>query len=154
MKRRKFLTCGAASTIATVSGCLGSDSCDESSNHLYIENQQSTEQKIDVRVFKQSDGIWSDSEWSNILLETFDIPSNTHRVVEEVYDEHGTYRTEAECQFDQGVRSEQQRSEVDNCDGQVVTIGIGENIVTILNGLPDHLASDNDFGVESTSFRS
>jgi len=152
MRRRSVLaSVGVALSFGTT-GCLGSHNCDQSSNYLYIENQQSTRQKIDVRVFKQSDGFWSDSDWSNILVETFDIPSNTHRVVESVYDEHGTYRTEAECQFDNVVRSDQQRSDVDNCDGQVATIGIGENIVTILNGKPDHLASNNGSSTESTSF--
>lgn len=135
----------------TASGCLSSNGCDESSNHLYIENQLSDRQEVDILVFKKSDGILNGNEWTNVLLETIEIPGKTHRVVEGVYDEYGTYRTEAESRFDRTVRSDQQRTEIDECDDQVVTIGIGDTIVTILNGVPDHLSSDNSSSPESTS---
>ncbi|SER12909.1 hypothetical protein [Natrinema salaciae] len=151
MERREFLFTAAAPGIAAASGCLRSNNCDESSNHLYVENQRSDTQTVDIRVFKEGDGLLNDGEWTNVLLETIEIPGETYQVVESVYDAYGTYRTEAECQFDHTVRSDQQISAVDSCDGQVVTIGIGNNIVTILNGIPDHLSSENRSEPESDS---
>lgn len=151
MERRHFLLSVTASGISSVSGCLSSNACDKSSNHLYIENQLSDTQEVDVRVFKKTDGLLTDGEWTDILLETVEIAGETHRVIEDVYDEYGTYQTEAECQFDHNFLSDQEISEIDKCDGQVTTIGIGENIVTILSGLPDHLSSENSSDTESTT---
>lgn len=145
MDRRKFLLSVTGSGFATTSGCLTSSDCDESSNHLYIENQTSDVQRVDIRVFKKSDELIDNGEWTDVFLETIEITGETHRIVEGVYDEYGTYRTEAECRFDQTVRFDQQLSEITECDGQNVTVGIGDKIVTILSGIPDHLSSENNF---------
>ncbi|MDS0474822.1 hypothetical protein [Natrinema sp. 1APR25-10V2] len=151
MERRTFLVSVTASGVATSSGCLSSNECGESSNHLYIENQRPNAKEVDIRVLRESDGIFNDGDWEDVFLETVEIPGEAHSIIESVYDAYGTYRTEAECQFDHTVRSDRQISEIDDCDDQVVTIGIGDEIVTILSGRPDHLSSENGSDPESPS---
>lgn len=144
MDRRTFVSAVATFGTACAAGCLGSTACDESSNHLYIENALADEQAIDVRVRKASEGLLADGDWTDVYDERVDLPGKTHRVVEGLYDEHGTYRTVAECRFDELRRGAEQRSEIDRCQEQSVAIGIGQALVTIVNGPPDRLRSGND----------
>lgn len=141
MNRRKFLSAATAVGISGVGGCLSATECDDTSNHLYIENQLSAPQEVAVQVLKESDGFFADQEWTEIFREDVELPGEEYRVIEGIYDEHGTYRTVAERETDHETLSNRETSEVDDCHDQSITIGIADSRIDILHGVPDHLAS-------------
>ena len=133
MNRRRFFVSSGAVGIAGVAGCLGQEVCDKTSNHLYVENHQSEKQTVDVQVYRLRERLFSDARWEQTFSETIEIPGERHVMREQIYDTHGTYRTEAEHE----ERLEQNRSKVDDCEDQAVTIGIGDGIHSIMTGRPD-----------------
>ena len=133
MNRRRFFVSSGAVGIAASAGCLGREVCEKPSNHLYVENHHSEKQTVDVQVYRLRERLVRDAGWEQTFSEAIDVPGESHVSREEIYDTHGTYRTEAE----HGGRLEQNRSEVDDCEDRAVTIGIGDGIHSIMTGRPD-----------------
>ncbi|WP_265110832.1 hypothetical protein [Halosolutus halophilus] len=144
MHRRTLLLSVSAAGIGCIGGCLGSTECDETSNHLYIENQLAEPQEMDIRVMQKSDGLVADQEWTGIFSEYIELAGEEYRIVEGVYDEHGTYRTLAEQETGHEIISEQETSDIDSCHDQNITVGIADSRIDILHGVPDHLASETE----------
>ncbi|WP_136350948.1 hypothetical protein [Natronorubrum bangense] len=144
MNRRRFFLSSGVIGITGVAGCLDEDVCDKTSNHLYVENYLSESQTVRVRVYRLKERMFADTEWEQTFSETIELPGERRSTIEQIYDTHGTYRTEAEHE----ERLEQNRSEVDDCEDRVVTIGIGDGAHSIMNGRPDELLpeaeSDSD----------
>lgn len=144
MDRRKFLLSASTVGITGAGGCLSATACDEPSNHLYIENQLPGPQEIDVQVMKESGGFFADQTWTEIFREYVELSGEEYRIIEELYDEHGTYRTVAEQEIDHEVISNRETSDVDDCHDQSITIGISDRRIDILHGVPDHLPSETN----------
>jgi len=134
MNRRGFCSLVAVGS-TNIAGCLDKDVCDETSNHLHVENYLSEPQTVSVRVYRLNERIFADAGWGQKLSETIELPGERRLTLEQVYDTHGMYRTEAEHK----ERLEQNRSRIDDCKDQVVTIGIGDGVHYIGNGRPDEL---------------
>lgn len=140
MNRRRLLLSLSTVGLVGTAGCVEATECTETSNHLFVENHLPDPQEIDIRVLRETEGIISDDGWSVTLSETVEIPGETHEIIEEVYDQLGNYRTEVS----HNSHLEQNSSEVDECSDRVVTIGIGDGVVSIINGRPERLASAAD----------
>ena len=144
MYRREYLLTASTAGLIGVGGCLSSTACDETSNHLYVENQLSEPQEIDIQVMRESNGLLSDRKWTEIFRESVKLPEGEYRVIEETYDEHGRYRTQAEWERGHDIIVERELSDVDSCHDRSVTITIAEDRIDILHGIPDHLTSETD----------
>ena len=146
MNRRRFFLSSGVIGVIGITGCLGEDVCETTTNHLYVENHLSDPQTVRVRVYRLKERIFADNEWEQTVSETIEVPGERRSTIEQVYDTHGTYRTEAE--HEERSQLEQNRSEVDDCEDQVVTIGIGDDAHSVINGRPDELLpeakSDSD----------
>lgn len=141
MKRRELLAPAVSVGMASVSGCLSSSDCSESTHDLYIENRLSEDYEVDIRVWKEYDGLLDldNDGWRDVFRETVEISGDAHRVVSGVYNEYGVYRTEAHCEVSQAVTVDYRVSNIDECDGQGVTIAIADSAVAIRSGRPDRL---------------
>ena len=144
MRRRNVLVFATTAVIGPIGGCLSATECDETSNHLYIENQRADPQEIAVQVLKETDGLFADRDWEAVFRDDIELPDGEHRIVEDVYDEYGTYRTVAEQRTGHDALYEREIADVDDCHDQSVTIGIADGRLDILQGVPDHLASETD----------
>lgn len=142
MYRRRFLFAASAVGVVGTGGCLSATKCDETSNHLYIENQLPEPQEIDVQVTKESGRLFADREWTTVFHDSVDLSGEDHRVIEGIYDEHGTYRTAAERVSDHDTIYSRETSDVDSCRDQSITIGIADGRIDVLHGVPDRLASE------------
>jgi len=140
MNRRQLLLSTSAFGGISAAGCLGNPDCTESSNHLHLENYTAETQAIDVQVFRQSEQLIGNSRWDPVLSETIEIPSQRRVTIERLYDTVGTYRTAAQ----HNQRFEEDRTDIDQCDDQVITVGIAESMLTILTGRPDELLPEAD----------
>lgn len=144
MHRRNLLLSVSAAGIGSIGGCLSSTECDETSNHLYIENQLAEPQEIDIQVMQKSEGLFAAQEWTELFNEYIGLAGEEYQIVEGVYDEHGTYRTLAEQETGHEIVSEQETSDIDSCHDQNITVGIADDRIDILRGVPDHLASETE----------
>ena len=141
MNRRQLLFSFSTVGIVGTTGCVGATECEETSNHLFVENHVAEQQEIEVRVLKESTDVFTDREWVGVLSETIAVPGETLRTIENVFDGYGDYRTEVE----HDGRLEQNHSEIDSCENQVVTIGIGDGIISVINGRPERSTSEDEF---------
>lgn len=144
MDRRKFLLSASTVGIIGTGGCLSATECDETSNHLYIENQLPEPQELDVQVVKKSDELFSDQQWNEVFHESVELSGESHRVIEGIYDEHGTYRTAAEQQRNHEILVNRETSDIADCHGQSLTIGIADSRIDILHGIPDHISPETN----------
>lgn len=144
MYRRRVLFSASAVGIVGSGGCLSATTCEETSNHLYIENQLPERREIDVQVTKESDGVFADQKWTRVFHESVELAGEEHRVFEGIYDEHGTYRTAAERVSNHDVIYNRETATVDACHDQSSTIAIADSRIDILHGIPDHLASETN----------
>ena len=140
MNRRRYLLSSSTIGIAGIAGCLNEEVCDETSNHLYVENNLSEPQLVTVRVYRLHERLLRDNRWVQLFSDTLEVPGERRLTIEQLYDTQGMYRTEAE----HNQRLEQNRSEIDDCEDQVVTIGIGDGLHSIMNGRPDELLPEAD----------
>lgn len=135
MNRRQLLLSTSLFGGISAAGCLSNSDCTESSNHLYLENYASETQAIDVEVFRQSERLLHDGQWTSVLSETIEVPSQRRTTLERVYDTIGTYRTAVQHE----QRFEEDQTDIDQCDDQVITVGITDSMLSILTGRPDEL---------------
>jgi len=144
MHRRKFFLSASAVGIVGVGSCLSATECDEPSNHLYVENQLPEPQEVAVQVLRKSDSVFADQQWTETFQESIELSGESYRVVEGIYDEHGTYRTVAERERNHDTIYNRETVDVTDCHGQSFTIGIADSRIDMFRGVPDHLSPGTD----------
>lgn len=96
---------------------------------------------------KESDRLFADQQWIEVFHENVELSGESYRVIKDIYDEHGTYRTAAEQERNHDIISERETSDIDDCHDQSLTIGIAVSRIDILHGIPDHLSSETNSGL-------